>query len=727
MKCSLVLTLALLGTAFRVDAPAQSTAKQKPGPLPEGGYLLNTGWTIRPAGEQVPLDTLPMSSALSSDGKYLLVLNAGIRPPSVSVVDVANRKETGRTPVPDAWLGLVGAPSNGLFYVGGGSSGKVYELSLSPDGKLTRTREFAVTTSQLPGAPFIGDVALSPDSRVLYAADLYGDSIAQVNLQSGKMVDHWKTGRRPHRILVTPDGAHLLISSWAENTVYEHESGTGILTTKLRVGAHPGDMLWINKPFSPVPNGTTYPARLFVAASGSNSVYSFGVTQDGQFIALDPINVSTSSMHPLGMTPSALAADTEGTRLYIACSDANALAVADISLAPSGLLGFVPTGWYPLAVRSLPDNQLALVNGKGPDQQSGSSAGSVEFLPQPGPADLGALSRTVLDNSPYRDSLIYGRLADAAEANFSASTEHPSPLQHVIYVIKGNQAYTRFAPQVTPNQHKLAQEFVEYDNFYSNAESTAEGQNWAVAAIAPEYTVELWPSVYAGRSKVSNFEGGEPANFPPAGYLWSNALQAGLTVRNYGEWVTNLAGAHPTGQRQVQKVNDPSLAANTDLNFRGADPGYKDVDRAGEFIREWKGFDATGQAPRLSIVRLSNNTAEKGEAPAPALISDNDRAVGLLVDAVSRSKLWASTAIFIVEAASNGRDGYRSSVSLISPYTQHHAADSEMFNQMSVLRTIELILGMRPMTHFDAAAKPMFGSFSRQPATAPVSILVPQS
>ena len=146
----------------------------------------------------------------------------------------------------------------------------------------------------------------------------------------------WQNGRslenraRPYKILVSPDGAHLLISSWAENTIYEHESGTGILTTKLRVGVHPSDMLWINRPFSPEQNGTTYAGRVFVAASGSNSVYSFGVTQDGQLTALDPVNVSMTSMHPLGMTPSALAVSDQDTRLYIACSDANAVAVADI-------------------------------------------------------------------------------------------------------------------------------------------------------------------------------------------------------------------------------------------------------------------------------------------------------------------------------------------------------------------------------------------------------------
>ena len=191
--------------------------------------------------------------------------------------------------------------------------------------------------------------------------------------------------------------------------------------------------------------------------------------------------------------------------------------------------------------------------------------------------------------------------------------------------------------------------------------------------------------------------------------------------------MTNLPGTQPAGQRQVQKVNEVSLANNTDLNFRGADRSYKDVDRLAEFTREWRDFDARQQAPRLSIVRLSNDTAERGETPSPVLIGDNDRAVGLLVDAVSHSKLWNSTAIFVVEAAWDGTDGYRTPALAISPYAHHRGANSDMFNQMSVLRTIELILGMRPMTHFDAAAKPMFASFSQQPATATFTALMPKS
>jgi DNA-binding beta-propeller fold protein YncE len=737
MKFRIALALAIVGTAIFAQLPVQNTSKEQVGPAQGGGYLLNNGWTVSATGEQVSVDTFPMSSTLSSDGKYLLVLNGGIHPPTISIIDVAHKKEVGRTPLSDAWLGLTSAPNSNLVYVGGGSSGKVYELSIGPDGALTHTREFVVSTSKVPAAPFIGDVALSPDARVLYAADLYGDSIAQINLQSGKMVDHWKTGRRPYRIIVSPDGAHLLISSWAENVIYEHESGTGVLITKLRVGSHPTDMLWINKPFTKENNGTTYSGRLFVAASNSNSVYSFGVMPDGQLTMLDPINISMTPMHPLGMTPSGLATDSQGTRLYVTCSGANAVAATDISVSPSVVLGLIPTGQYPTALHFLPENQIAVLNGKGSGEPH--AAGSVEFLSQSAAANLGPLTARAVRNSPYRDALIYGPIADAAEAYFSRTQEHPSPIQHVVYVIEGNQTYdevlgdlgkgngdkslTQFGEQITPNLHKLAREFINYDDVYSNADNDAEGQNWDVAAIAPDYTVKLSPSFYGGRNRIFNFEGGELANTPPAGYLWSNALQAGLTVRNYGEWVRNASGG--------QSLADPSLASITDMNFRGPDPAYKDLDRATEFIREWKDFDAQSKTPNLSIVRLSNDSGEKGGPPSAAQVADNDRALGLLVDAVSHSKSWSATAIFVIGAcATGGRDHvneYRIPAWLISPYTRRGSVDSTMFNQTSVLRTIELILGMRPMTHFDAGARTMFESFTRRADAQPFDATVPKS
>ena len=777
MKKLATLTLALLGLVALQEAVSQKTPREQVGPLADGGFLLNSGWKIRPIGEQINVDTLPMSTALSDDGKYLLVLNGGYNTPAISVIDIAKRRELGRTYLPDAWLGLVVAPTGNLFYVGGGSSGKVYELSLAEDGSVTRTREFAVAPPQAQGAPFVGDVALSPDGRVLYAADLYSDSVAQINLQAGKMTDHWKTGRRPYRILVSPDGVELFISSWAEGVIYEHQSVSGVLIAKTRVGMHPTDMLWLNGPAPVAENGPHYVARLFVAAANTNNVYSFGVTADAQLTAIEAINVSMTPMHPAGMTPSALAADKRGSRLYVTCSDANAIAVADISAPRTRVLGFIPTGWYPTAVRSLDDGQLVVLNGKGSgshpnphgpnptmhtafahegerevrkDEYVASiQTGTVAILPQPAAEEMHALTQTVLENSPYRDEMIYGPITDAQEAHFAHTRERDSPIQHVIYVIKENRTYdqvlgdigkgngdkslTLFGEHVTPNLHKLAQDYILYDNFYENADVSADGHNWASAAIAPDYTMKLWPNEYGHRSKVYDFEGGEPANSPPAGYLWDNALQAGVTVRDYGEWVTNIPLSQVNGARQIKAVNDPSLAGHTDMNFRSFDLEYTDVNRAKEFIREWQSFDAQGQAPQLIILRMPNDHTQgvKAGALTPiAYAADNDYGMGMVVDAVSHSRFWPSTAIFVIEDdAQNGPDhvdSHRAPVWVISPYTRRATVDSTMYNQASVLRTMELIVGLRPMTHFDAGARPMFGAFSQQADTSAFSAIPPK-
>jgi DNA-binding beta-propeller fold protein YncE len=782
MKTLLLLTLTA-GSFLVLQTPQTATAPQHVGRLPDGGFLLNSGWTLRPAGEQVPVDTLPMSSAVSRDGKWLLVLNGGYNPPSISVIDVATHKEVGRTPLPDCWLGLTVAPNDDRVYVGGGSTASVYELTLdSNTGALTRRREFsALAQGKTRQDTFIGDVALSPDAHLLYAADIFNDGLSVINLQSGEMIDHWKTGRRPYRILVSPGGKQLVVSSWADAAVYQHDANSGTLIAKTRVAPHPTDMLWLNQPpAAEEGEGETraFRARIFVAAANTNNVYSLGVTQDGQLNSLESINVSLTPMHPLGMTPSALAVDKAGTHLYVACSDANAVAVADISRGHSRVLGFIPTGWYPTAVRSLNDGQLVIVNGKGlgsyPNPKgpnpsvraapvhSGSNAppavqfvahiqtGTVAFLPAPDQDQLNEFSSTVMKNSPYSDDLLYGPPSnDEQQVYFSSTEDHASPIKHVIYIIKENRTYDQvlgdiakgngdkslvlFGEQITPNLHRIADEFILYDNFYENADVSADGHNWASAAIAPDYTVKMWPSEYGHRKPTYDFEGTEVANNAPAGYIWDNALQKGLTVRDYGYWSSNLPLKAVSGVRQIAKVHDPVLQNHTDMNYRGWDLQYSDVDRAQEFAREWKEFDTNGDAPQFMIVRLGNDHTEGTRAGALtpfAFAAQNDQAVGMFVDTVSHSKLWSSTAIFIIEDdAQNGPDhvdSHRAPAFIISPYTHRGIVDSNMYNQTSILRTMELILGLRPMTHFDAAAPPMFATFSRQPDARPYDLIAPK-
>ncbi len=585
MKILLLLSLTSAGALLLQDTRPQSSS-QHVGKLADGGFLLNSGWTIRPAGTQIPVSTFPMSMAFVPGGKYLLVLNAGYDPPTVSVIDVAQKRELGRTPIPDGWLGLAVAKNGTAVYVGGGSRGTVYQLSLDPaTGSLTRGRELAIASpSGGKASVFIGDVALSPDEHLLYAADLYNDNLAVINLQSGQVIDRWKTGRRPYRILVAPGGRRLFVSSWADGTVHQLDANTGNEFSVTRVGPHATDMVLLNRP---APAEGSSPsnniARLFVAASNTNNVYSFGVTKEGVLSPLETVNLSLTPLQPLGMTPSALALNGQGNLLYAVCSDANAIAVADVSQPISRVAGFVPTGWYPTAVATSDDGGLIVLNGKGlgsranpdgpvttkPNQplwQGGPvvspgyvghiQTGTVAFVPPVDEGSLSAFTATVRRNSPYRDDLIFGPIDNEQTAFFAKTEDHASPIQHLVYVIKENRTYdqilgdlgkgngdkslTLFGEQVMPNHHQLARDFVLYDNFYENADVSAEGHNWAAAAIAPDYTVKLWPSEYGHRKKEYDFEGGEPANTPPAGYIWTNALQAGVSIRNYGEWTSNI-------------------------------------------------------------------------------------------------------------------------------------------------------------------------------------------
>jgi DNA-binding beta-propeller fold protein YncE len=779
MKKILLVSLALIaGTLVIRLATSQRAIQQKVGPLPDGGFLLNSGWTIRPAGKQVEVGTFPMSSALSKNGKYLLVLNAGYDPPTISVIDVASKNELSKTPVADAWLGLRIDPRSDMFYVGGGTTGKVFEFALDPDtGAITAKREIAAVEDLAnKGNALIGDVELSHDGHYLYAGNLYGDEIAVVDVSAGKYLGSWKTGRRPYRIMVAPSGHELLVTAWGESAIYVHNDKDGKVVTKIRLGAHPTDMLWIDKPpAAEEGQSSSYTGRVFVTSANTNNTYVFGVTSDGQLSGLEALNVSTSPMHPLGMTPSALAADEKGTKLFVVCSDANAVAQIDISAVHSRVEGFIPTGWYPTAVTVLKNGELAILNGKGlgshpnpngPNPMKSAAQlhaqggapvayvghiqkGAAQFMPMPDDEKLAGFTQTVIDNSPYRDELLDQPITDEQTAYFAKRDGHVSPIQHVIYIIKENRTYDQvlgdmsqgngdkslvlFGEEVTPNLHQLARDYILYDNFYENADVSADGHNWASAAIAPDYTTKIWPSEYGHRSKLYNFEGGEPANTPPAGYIWDNALQAGITIRNYGQWYTNIPLKEVTGPKQIAAVKDPPLAPYVDMNYRSFDLEYADVDRAKEFIREWKEFDAGEKVPQMSIVRMGNDHtqgATAGKLTPLSYNADNDYAVGMLVDAVSHSNAWSSTAIFIIEDdAQNGPDhvdSHRAPVWVISPFTRRGMTDSTMYNQTSVLRTMELALGMRPMTHFDAGARPMFGSFSQSPNTQPYSVINPK-
>ena len=209
----------------------------------DGSVVLPNGWTITPAGKQIPLSTLPMSMAVTPDEKYLLVLNGGFLPPSVSVIDLAAERETARVPVKDGWLGLAVSPSGEKVYVGGGSTASVFEFDFR-DGTMVAGRTFPVVPAEKRRASdHIGDVALSADGRFLYAANLFRNSVTVMNASTGFITGELKTGRRPYRLLPNLDGETLLVSHWAESTVGLYRISDGQLIERIGVGPHPTDML----------------------------------------------------------------------------------------------------------------------------------------------------------------------------------------------------------------------------------------------------------------------------------------------------------------------------------------------------------------------------------------------------------------------------------------------------------------------------------------------------
>ena len=736
---------------------SQPSGRERVGRQPDGSFLLPTGWRIQPVGTQIALDTLPMSTALSPDGKFLLVLNGGYKPPSISVIAIAGMKEVSRVPVADGWLGLAFSPNGRMVYVGGGSRASVFEFSFSPEGELKLSRELGTVAERTP-RDFIGDVAVAPDGRSVYAADLFHDSVIRINLQGTALIERFKTGRRPYRILFHPDGKAFFVSSWADGMVLEHDASNGREIGRIRLGPHTTDMVLSDRKIEE-DEAASWKYRLFVAAGNTNNVFVVGISDSKSMKLAESINVAMTPRHPLGMTPSAVALSPDQTRLFVTCSDANLVAVADISEGRSRVLGFVPSGWYPTASRVLADGRLLVLNGRG--------AQSYPNAPMRGPLDdrvfprrefvgtlqtgsmslIDPLTDEALDKyteaaqnlSPYRDSQLDLRNLPGDSVIYSRP-EKPSPIEHVIYIVKENRTYdqvfgkigkgngdgalTLFDENAAPNHYKLAREFVLFDNFYTNADVSADGHNWVTAGIAPDYTQRLWPSNYGHRLGYYGFEGNEPANTPPAGYIWNNAVAAGLSVRNYGEFAF---GSRKTsdGGVEVATIGDPALRNITNMRYRGFDTDYPDVDRARVFLDDLKQFESSGTMPRFIIMRLPNDhttgTTPGKIAPLSAF-ADNDYALGMIVEGISRSRFWPKTAIFVVEDdAQDGPDhvdSHRSVLLALSPYTRRGIIDSTMYNQSSVLRTMELILGMRPLTHFDAGARPLTSAFASTPNNA---------
>jgi YVTN family beta-propeller protein len=735
------------------------------GPTEDGGVLLNTGWRIKPAGKNIPLSTLPMSQALAPDGRTLAVLNAGYAPASLSLVDLETARETARVTVGDGWRGLAFSPrGDDKLYIGDGARGSVSEFRFS-SSNLSFTRKIDLYGGEKPGSPhLIADIVAG--SGTLLTADEEQDKVTVIDPAEGKVLHSFAVTRNPYAMLLSPDGQFVFVSSWSTAQIVEYRVSDGAEMARIPVGAHPTEMVWLTAPSGGGADShdksPSSSLRLAVACANTNFVYVLE-NQRGSWRVKEKVNVALTPRQPVGMTPSSLSLSPDNRRLYVACSDANTVAVIDVVGSASKVLGFVPTGWYPTAVRALHDGRLLVLNGKGlgshpnpngPDFRrrgqpgvgtayvAAIQEGSASLIANFDDQQLQAYTKTVVENSPYRDSLL--QKAGIPKGNpVPDNPGGPTPIKHVILLMKENRTYDQvlgdmkegngdpnlvlFGENVTPNHHKLAREFVLLDNFYVNADVSADGYYWTTAAIDPDTDQKEWPMEYGGRVYSPHGGGTMFATMPntpegirstPGGFLWDKAAEAGITFYNYGFSAINLPHP-PEAGIQIQDVRDPVLKPHTSYYFRQHDRGFSDIKRMQVFLNDLAAWEKKGDMPRLIVMSIGNDHTEgtrPGRCTPISCVADNDQAVGVMVEGLTKSKFWSSTAMFILEDdAQDGPDhvdSHRSPAYVISPYTRRGVVDSTLYNTTSVLRTIELILGLKPMTVFDAAARPMANAFA---------------
>ncbi len=515
--------------------------------------------------------------------------------------------------------------------------------------------------------------------------------------------------------------------------------------------------------------------RVVVVANAASDTLSVIDTRSDRVV--ETIWARQNPADLFGAGPNALAFDRSGRTLFVCNGSQNAVAVVDFRPGGSRLKGLIPVGWYPGAIAyDGRRNKLHVANlkGMGPGRPRASNAkpefnshqyyGTLSLVAIPSARSLADLTQVVLDNLRYpllRQASLPPR-PDQTPRPVPERVGEPSVFRHVVYVIKENRTYDQvmgdeprgngdpelciFGSQVTPNQHKLVKDFVLLDNTYCSGILSADGHQWADSAITTDYMERSFagfPRSYPdgmGDSEV------DALAYSPAGFIWDDALAHGRTVRSYGEFAITRKGwkdPHRKGKiqfsdhwRQFTQGTDEislrsepaieSLAGHMDTETIGWDMDVPDQWRADQFLKEFRGFEQSGDLPNLVIVCLPNDhtSGTKAGSPTPAAqAADNDLAFGRIIEAISRSRFWKETCIIAIEDdPQDGWDhvsGYRTTAYVVSPYTRRGAVVSTQYNQTSLLRTIELILGLPPMNQMDATATPMIDCFTDTPDLTP--------
>ena len=743
-----------IGVAILLAMPcARLPAAEKPGSEGGGTVLLPNGWRIAPAGRHLSVGDLPLAMVESADGRHLVITNNGHAKPTLTVVDVQRLHVTSRLPLDHAWLGLAWHPDGNRLYSSGAGGSTVDEILFRGD---TLARGTSFRLGQPTPESFVGGVAVSPGGERLYAVQVLGQTLSVIDLARGGVARTVALAAEPYTCVVSADGKTVFVSLWGGAKVLVFDAATLEPKGEIAVGEHPNAMV-LSK------DG----ARLFVACANTNAVWVVDVAAGA---AREQIGIALFPQAPPGSTPNALDLAPDGRTLLVANADNNTVAVVDVARpGHSEVEGFIPTGWYPTAVRLSGDGKRVFVlsgkgltsmaNPRGPQPAvpegagqyiGGMLTGALSVVDRPDARALSALTKRVYALTPYADATRLAPAGAPRDSPIPRQVGEPSPIKHVFYVIRENRTYDQvfgalekgngdpnlclFGEDVTPNAHALAREFVLFDNFYVDAEVSYDGHSFSTGAYATDFTEKVWPMNYGRRGGQYLSEGGgENRNAygnitaPAQGYIWDACRRAGVSVRSYGEFAVRYAQArtHDTGTdtgRGDVVASVPGLEGLVHPTYPPWDMTVPDNRRVDVWLEEFRRFERDGGLPRLSILRLGNDhtAGTRPGYPTPrAMVAENDLALGRMVEAVTQSRYWKDSAIFAVEDdAQNGPDhvdAHRSIALVISPYARRGALDSTLYTTSGVLRTIELILGLEPMSQYDAAATPMYGAFQAKP------------
>jgi YVTN family beta-propeller protein len=751
---------------------------------------LPTGKPIDPIGAQTPVGSFPDKMILSESGKFLIVTNSGFRE-NLSVLDASS----GKMVFQKAYLADAKSGPTGLYFglathknddgsetlaISHGSEDEVTLNRLGEDGSLSALRTIKLPPSHNPlDIPFaVADLAWSADGSQLYL--VLNQSHAFNHFRGALLVYDLRTGafEAPIPVGSFPLSISVLNKDWVSIT---NEGGREVTFVNPALGQEET----VNTGEQPTYETLDHSGnRLFVSNSNSDTISEIDVATHkvSKTILVRPGGLRGFP----GLTPLGSALSADDRTLYVAIADLNAIAVIDTG---SGrVLGYAPTGWYPTSVAVSPDGKSVFVaNAKGVQVRNPNGI-NVKSWGRYAPNILEGTISTIpiSDLSSRLPALTQLVRRDNHDFGPNRTPVLNPGIRHVFYIIKENRTYdqilgdmkagngdpslTLFGGEITPNAHALASRFGLFDNFYVNAEVSADGWNWSTSGEANEYTERNVPYNYSGRGRNYDFEGtnnGSPVDLEgrrdvatsAGGYLWDSVLAKGLSVRDYGMFVSDGEPTKGPDGKPIAEDNQPtkrSLAPYTCVDFRRFDLSFPDSDgwikeglkkaprqmsaygshldpcRISTWLREFKAYVERGNLPSLNLLRLMrDHTAGTsiGLSSARAMVADNDYAVGELVDAVSHSPYWNSSAIFVVEDdAQSGFDHvdcHRSPMLVISPYLRANGVSSAFYNSDSVLATIESLLRSKPNNQYLATAKLMDVFEQKSLNEAPYDAILP--